>query len=102
MPLFGIMSSDSADLFHWIRIILASNRGTLMELGISSFVISGLIMELLGGAKFIDVGEYEGPGAVKWSPDAVRTDNHNRTGHYVRHDRNVRRSDRYREPAFAS
>ena len=27
IPLFGIMSSDSADPFYWIRVILASNRG---------------------------------------------------------------------------
>lgn len=57
IPLFGIMSSDSADPFYWIRVILASNRGTLMELGISPIVTSGLIMQLLGGAKIIDVGD---------------------------------------------
>uniref|UniRef100_A0A667YQ82 Protein transport protein SEC61 subunit alpha n=1 Tax=Myripristis murdjan TaxID=586833 RepID=A0A667YQ82_9TELE len=28
IPLFGIMSSDSADPFYWMRVILASNRGT--------------------------------------------------------------------------
>jgi hypothetical protein len=27
IPLFGIMSSDSADPFYWQRVILASNRG---------------------------------------------------------------------------
>lgn len=27
IPLFGIMSSDSADPFYWMRVILASNRG---------------------------------------------------------------------------
>ncbi|GAA6085932.1 protein transport protein Sec61 subunit alpha isoform 2, partial [Tachysurus ichikawai] len=26
IPLFGIMSSDSADPFYWMRVILASNR----------------------------------------------------------------------------
>uniref|UniRef100_A0AAX7TI37 Protein transport protein SEC61 subunit alpha n=1 Tax=Astatotilapia calliptera TaxID=8154 RepID=A0AAX7TI37_ASTCA len=59
IPLFGIMSSDSADPFYWMRVILASNRGvylyligfkrtlnnliplscTLMELGISPIII---------------------------------------------------------------
>lgn len=29
IPLFGIMSSDSADPFYWMRVILASNRGRL-------------------------------------------------------------------------
>lgn len=51
------MSSDSADPFYWIRVILASNRGTLMELGISPIVTSGLIMQLLSGAKIIEVGD---------------------------------------------
>ena len=27
IPLFGIMSSDSADPFYWLRVIMASNRG---------------------------------------------------------------------------
>ena len=47
--------------FHFstarIRVILASNRGTLMELGISPIVTSGLIMQLLAGAKIIEVGD---------------------------------------------
>lgn len=51
------MSSDSADPFYWIRVILASNRGTLMELGISPIVTSGLIMQLLSGTKIIEVGD---------------------------------------------
>lgn len=38
-------------------MILASNRGTLMELGISPIVTSGLIMQLLAGAKIIEVGD---------------------------------------------
>jgi protein transport protein SEC61 subunit alpha len=53
----GIMSTDSADPFYWLRVILASNRGTLMELGISPIVTSGLIMQLLAGAKIIEVGD---------------------------------------------
>merc|ERR1712142_1133546 len=35
----------------------ASNRGTLMELGISPIITSGLIMQLLAGAKLIEVGD---------------------------------------------
>ena len=38
-----------------MRMLLASNRGTLMELGISPIVTSGLIMQLVLGAKIIDV-----------------------------------------------
>lgn len=49
------MSSDSADPLYWMRVILASNRGTLMELGITPIVTSGMIMQLLAGANLIDV-----------------------------------------------
>lgn len=55
VPLYGIMSSDSSDPLYWMRVILASNRGTLMELGISPIVTSGMIMQLLAGANLIDV-----------------------------------------------
>jgi preprotein translocase subunit SecY len=49
------MSSDSSDPLYWLRVILASNRGTLMELGITPIVTSGMIMQLLAGASLIDV-----------------------------------------------
>jgi protein transport protein SEC61 subunit alpha len=55
VPLYGIMSSDSSDPLYWMRVILASNRGTLMELGISPIVTSGMIMQLLAGANLIEV-----------------------------------------------
>jgi len=55
IPLYGIMSSDSADPMFWLRVILASNRGTLMEYGISPIVTSGMIMQLLAGAGIIEV-----------------------------------------------
>jgi protein transport protein SEC61 subunit alpha len=54
VPLYGIMSSDSSDPLYWMRVILASNRGTLMELGITPIVTSGMIMQLLAGANLID------------------------------------------------
>jgi len=38
-----------------MRVILASNRGTLMELGISPIVTSGLVMQLLAGSRIIEV-----------------------------------------------
>ncbi|ORY01249.1 SecY protein [Basidiobolus meristosporus CBS 931.73] len=55
IPLYGIMSSDSSDPLYWMRAILASNRGTLMELGISPIVTSGMVMQLLAGAGIISV-----------------------------------------------
>ena len=57
IPLYGIKSSNSSDPFYWMRVILASNRGTLMELGISPIVTSGLVMQLLAGSKIIDVDQ---------------------------------------------
>ena len=49
------MSSDSSDPLYWMRVILASNRGTLLELGITPIVTSGMILQLLAGANFIEV-----------------------------------------------
>lgn len=53
MPLYGIHHSSDSDPFYWMRAILASNRGTLMELGISPIVTAGMVMQLLAGAKII-------------------------------------------------
>jgi len=57
IPLYGIVTNKSADPFYWMRVILASNRGTLMELGISPVVTSGMVMQLLAGSKLIDVDQ---------------------------------------------
>jgi len=57
IPLYGISNNKSADPFYWMRVILASNRGTLMELGISPIVTSGMVMQLLAGSKIIDVDQ---------------------------------------------
>merc|ERR1711865_271252 len=54
IPLYGIMTNKSADPFYWMRVILASNRGTLMELGISPVVTAGMVMQLLAGSKLIE------------------------------------------------
>lgn len=51
------MATDSSDPFYWIRVIMASNRGTLMELGIGPIVTSGLVMQLLAGSKIIEVDQ---------------------------------------------
>jgi len=37
-----------------MRNILASNRGTLMELGIHPYVTAGMVMQLLSGTKIIE------------------------------------------------
>jgi protein transport protein SEC61 subunit alpha len=55
IPLYGISVNKSSDPLYWMRVILASNRGTLMELGISPIITSGMVMQLLAGTKIIDV-----------------------------------------------
>lgn len=55
LPLYGIQTNAGSDPFFWARVIMASNRGTCMELGISPIVTSGLVMQLLAGSKIIDV-----------------------------------------------
>lgn len=42
-----------------MRVILASNRGSLMELGISPIVTSGMIMQLLAGSGLLDVDQQD-------------------------------------------
>lgn len=55
LPLYGIGQAAGSDPFYWSRVILASSRGTCMELGISPIVTSGLVMQLLSGSKIIEV-----------------------------------------------
>ncbi|MQM05485.1 hypothetical protein Taro_038294 [Colocasia esculenta] len=55
LPLYGIHSTTGADPFYWMRVIMASSRGTVMELGITPIVTSGLVMQLLVGSKIIEV-----------------------------------------------
>ncbi len=57
IPLYGIYKSEGSDPLHWMRVILASNRGTLMELGISPIVTSGMIMQVLAGTRIIEVDQ---------------------------------------------
>ncbi len=53
IPLFGIERTALGELAA-LRIIFASNRGSLMELGIGPIVTAGLILQLLVGSAMID------------------------------------------------
>ena len=53
IPLFGIGGS-AQDNLGALRVIFASNRGTLMELGIGPIVTAGLILQLLVGSSIIE------------------------------------------------
>jgi preprotein translocase SecY subunit len=52
ISLYGITSSVQ-EQFGALRVIFASNRGTLMELGIGPIVTAGLILQLLAGSAMI-------------------------------------------------
>jgi len=48
-------SSDSSDPLYWMCAALASNRVTLMELGITPIITSGMIIQLLASANLIGI-----------------------------------------------
>ncbi|MEM3592228.1 MAG: preprotein translocase subunit SecY [Candidatus Bathyarchaeia archaeon] len=58
IPLYGL--SKTEDIMFY-RVIFASTRGTLMELGIGPIVTAGLILQLLAASGFIgvDFSNYE-------------------------------------------
>ncbi|AET38476.1 translocon subunit SEC61 Ecym_2777 [Eremothecium cymbalariae DBVPG len=55
IPLYGIVSSESSDPLYWLRAMLASNRGTLMELGVSPIITSSMIFQFLQGTQLLQV-----------------------------------------------
>jgi protein transport protein SEC61 subunit alpha len=55
VPLFGIIASEQADPFYWMRMMMASNRGTLMDLGISPVVTASMIMQFFTTSELIKV-----------------------------------------------
>jgi preprotein translocase SecY subunit len=52
VPLFGI-GLGGEDPFRFLRVIFASRRGSLMELGIGPIVTAGLIVQLLTGSGMV-------------------------------------------------
>ena len=52
ISLYGI-GANVQEQFGSLRVIFASNRGTLMELGIGPIVTAGLILQLLAGSAMI-------------------------------------------------
>ncbi|GCE97293.1 translocon subunit [Zygosaccharomyces mellis] len=55
IPLYGIVSSETSDPLYWLRAMLASNRGTLMELGVSPIITSSMIFQFLQGTQILQV-----------------------------------------------
>jgi len=52
VPLYGI-GLGGEDPFLYLRVIFASHRGSLMELGIGPIVTAGLILQLLAGSGMV-------------------------------------------------
>jgi protein transport protein SEC61 subunit alpha len=55
VPIYGVNLDNTPDPFYWMRVILASERGSLMELGMSPIITSGMILQLAQGTHMIDV-----------------------------------------------
>jgi len=53
IPLYGV-SASARSSFSSLRVIFASNNGTLMQLGIGPIVTAGLILQLLAGSSIIE------------------------------------------------
>jgi preprotein translocase SecY subunit len=54
VPLYGLAGTSEKGLLYY-RIIFASTKGTLMELGIGPIVTAGLILQMLAGSGIIQV-----------------------------------------------
>ena len=56
VPVYGVEATEEGtDPFFWLRTIMASQRGTLAELGIGPIVTAGLILQILTGSKIIEI-----------------------------------------------
>eukprot|EP00887_Chlorella_sp_A99_P006801 scaffold2.g6801.t1 len=71
LPLYGVKTTAGSDPFYWARVIMASSRGTVMELGIGPTVTAGLITQLLVGSKIVEVDHN-----VKADRDLMKTAEH--------------------------
>ncbi|KAL7129826.1 hypothetical protein ABFS83_13G093800 [Erythranthe nasuta] len=54
LPLYGIHSTTGSDPFYWIRAIVISSRGSVMELGIAPIVTSSLVVQFLSQIFHVD------------------------------------------------
>ncbi|MEM0368665.1 MAG: preprotein translocase subunit SecY [Desulfurococcaceae archaeon] len=61
-PLYGVTPQAAPTQFLILQVVFAAHSGTLMELGIGPIVTAGLIMQILAGAKLInlDLSDPEG------------------------------------------
>lgn len=58
IPLYGLAFQNmGGDSLYFLRVLMSSNRGSLMELGIGPIVTSGMFINLLSGSKIIEVDQ---------------------------------------------
>ncbi|MCL4134212.1 UNVERIFIED_CONTAM: hypothetical protein GTU68_040591 [Idotea baltica] len=55
IPLYGIERSYAPDPLYWTRVILASSRGTLMELGIGPIISASWIIQITSAMGLLKV-----------------------------------------------
>jgi protein transport protein SEC61 subunit alpha len=56
IPIFGIKKVESrVDPLYWMRPMLASKLGTLMEIGAQPVITASMLMQLLYGLNLIDL-----------------------------------------------
>ncbi|KAJ9450417.1 Protein transport protein Sec61 subunit alpha [Diplonema papillatum] len=56
VPVYGIRPR-AEDAFYWMRAILASSKGTVMELGIGPMVTASMVLQFLRGTKLLSLNE---------------------------------------------
>ncbi|XP_066320438.1 uncharacterized protein [Miscanthus floridulus] len=67
VPLYGVRyAASGADPLSWVRSILASHRGTLMEFGVGPVLTAGTVTQLLTASKLIRVDQN-----VRWDRDLM-------------------------------
>jgi len=55
LPLYGISNMAGPDPLYWVRALTASSRGSLMCIGVSPLITSGMVIQLLTGAKILNI-----------------------------------------------
>ena len=55
IPIYGIQKTSGIDPLYWMRPMLASPLGTLMEIGVQPLITSSMAMQLLAGLRMIDI-----------------------------------------------
>lgn len=55
LPIYGVTATKIVDPFYWTRFALASDRGTLLELGLVPVITSAVFWQIMAGGRFIKV-----------------------------------------------